>query len=247
LTHTTRLEIVAPHTATKSYNMRTKTLLFTAAALAAGLVSSLAQSSNVYSVNIVGYVNQTIPLGYSVYASPLKVNSTNGAEQVLTSLAAGDQLLLWNGGGFNVDLFLGAGTWFDGVSFNPINTPNLPSGSGFFYQNNSGSVETNTYVGEVVLSNSVALPTGYQLVGSSVAIGGNLENTNLNLPLQAGDQILLWNGGGYNVALFLGAGTWFDGVTFNPIAIPTVNVGQGFFYQNNSGAPSTWTENVHIP
>jgi hypothetical protein len=227
--------------------MRTKTLLFTAAALAAGLVSSLAQSSNVYSVNIVGYVNQTVPSGYSVFAAPLKVNATNGAEQVLSSLAAGDQLLLWNGGGFDVALFLGAGSWFDGVTFNPINMPNLPSGKGFFWQNNSGGTQTNTYVGEVVLSNSVPLALGYSLVGSSVAIGGGLENTNLNLPLQAGDQVLIWNGGGYNVALFLGAGTWFDGVTFNPIAEPTLNVGQGAFYQNNSGSPSTWTENVVIP
>jgi hypothetical protein len=165
----------------------------------------------------------------------------------LGSLQAGDQLLLWNGGGFDVALFLGAGSWFDGVTFNPINMPNLPSGKGFFWQNNSGATQTNTYVGEVVLSNSVALSLGYTLVGSSAPIGGGLENTNLNLPLQAGDQILLWNGGGYNVALFLGAGSWFDGVSFNPIAEPTLNVGQGAFYQNNSGSPQTWTENIHLP
>src|SRR5207249_3273515 len=41
-------------------NMRTKTLLAAAAMLAAGFASSMAQS-NVYSLNVVGYVNRVIP------------------------------------------------------------------------------------------------------------------------------------------------------------------------------------------
>jgi hypothetical protein len=56
--------------------MRTKTLLLSAAAMAAGLVSSVAQS-NVYSVNVVGYVNQVLPAGTLVaVANPLD-NGTN--------------------------------------------------------------------------------------------------------------------------------------------------------------------------
>ena len=42
--------------------MRTKTLLIAAAALAAGILSSSAQT---YSQNIVGYVNQVLPANAS--------------------------------------------------------------------------------------------------------------------------------------------------------------------------------------
>ena len=56
--------------------MRTKTLILAAALTAAGLASSLAQS-NVYSLNVVGYVNKTLTGGslFSVVNNPL--NTTN--------------------------------------------------------------------------------------------------------------------------------------------------------------------------
>src|SRR5256885_410376 len=50
--------------------MRTKTLLSTAALLAAGLATSMAQSSNVYSLNVVGYVNAPVITGYNFAANP---------------------------------------------------------------------------------------------------------------------------------------------------------------------------------
>ena len=58
-----------------------KTLLIVAAALAAGMISTQAQ--NVYSQNVVGYVNQTIPAGaFQIVGSSLvngtDVNATNG-------------------------------------------------------------------------------------------------------------------------------------------------------------------------
>lgn len=64
-----------------------KTLLIAAAALAAGVISSQAQ---VYSQNVVGYVNQPIPAGgYQIVASQLingsDANKTNGDVNVLFS------------------------------------------------------------------------------------------------------------------------------------------------------------------
>src|SRR5205807_10156947 len=55
-------------------HMRTKTLLLTAALSAAGLVTSMAQ---VYSVNIVGYINLNIPVGYSMIANQLNASPDN--------------------------------------------------------------------------------------------------------------------------------------------------------------------------
>ena len=59
--------------------MRTKTLLLSAAVLAAGLAASTAQS--VFSVNAVGYVNKTLAPGYNLIANPL-----NGTNNLLSTI-----------------------------------------------------------------------------------------------------------------------------------------------------------------
>src|SRR5437763_197776 len=59
LTHSGPFAIVRSHTVNTNYkHMRTKALLC-AAALAAGAVTAMAQS-NVYSLNVVGYINTTL-------------------------------------------------------------------------------------------------------------------------------------------------------------------------------------------
>ena len=64
--------------------MRTKALLV-AAAIAAGAVTAMAQS-NVYSLNIVGYVNMTQNAGFKIWANPL--NTTNNDVKFLFPNAA---------------------------------------------------------------------------------------------------------------------------------------------------------------
>jgi hypothetical protein len=222
--------------------MRTKTLLIAAAALAVGVASSMAQ---IYSQNIVGYVNTPIQAGFNLLVAPVSPNTTNNAEAVLPSLTSGDQILVWTGGGYAVDYFNGPGDWYNGVTFDPIAQPVLLPGEGFFYQN-IGSLKTNTFVGTVGLSNTVALAAGFSLVGSTAPIGASIESANYNIPFTSGDQVLVWTGGGYAVDYFNGPADWYDGVTFSSIPVPTLSLSQGFFYQNIGGAKN-WTENVTIP
>jgi hypothetical protein len=223
--------------------MRTSTLLIAAAALAAGVVTSQAQ---VYSQNIVGYVNATYPSGaYVQQVAPLSTTSTNGAEDIYgATLQTGDAVLTWNGVSFQTYTFITPGQWqYPDGSLNV--GPNLPVGTGFFYQSNNGN-ETNTFVGTVVLTNTVAFPSGaYALVGSTPPIGtSSLEDTNLNLPLQTGDAVLLWNGTSYQTYTFIAPGQWqFPDGSLNPA--PGVAVGQGFFYQSNNGN-ETWTQNLVV-
>jgi uncharacterized protein YheU (UPF0270 family) len=229
--------------------MRTKILLIAAAALAAGVVSSQAQ---VYSQNIVGYVNQTYtPGAYVQVATPLlNSDATNGVEDLFPGIQSGDAVLTWSGVSFLTYTFLAPGQWLfpDGAT---IGTgPNLPVGTGFFYQDNQGGNETNTFVGTVVLSNSVAVaftPGAYKLVGSTPPIGtASLEDTNLNLPLQSGDAVLTWSGVSYLTYTFLAPGQWLypDGATIG--VSPGLTVGQGFFYQNNQGANENWSQNLIV-
>jgi hypothetical protein len=222
--------------------MRTKTLIIAAAALAVGVASSMAQ---IYSQNIVGYVNTAIQPNYNLLVAPLSPNTTNNAEAVLPSLSSGDVLLVWNGGGYNLDYFNGPGDWYDGGTFTPIAQPVLLPGQGFFY-NNAGSLKTNTFVGTVQLTNTVVLAANYSLVGSTVPIAASIESANYNIPFTSGDVVLVWNGGGYNLDYFNGPADWYDGGTFASIPVPTLSLSQGFFY-NNAGSAKNWTQNVTIP
>jgi hypothetical protein len=138
--------------------MRTKTLLIAAAALAAGVLSTQAQP--VYSQNVVGYVNQVIPGNgaQSLLVNPLQ-GTTNDAEQIITSLQGGENILLWTGGGYQVfnynaglkaqgypsDWIDGGGATIPGNIPDPANgvtwvpNPQISVGQAVFYQNPNGA------------------------------------------------------------------------------------------------------------
>jgi len=231
-------------------------------------------------------------------ANPLTgPNGTNGATQVLTGLAGGENLFIWNGAGYYAYSFNGAGVgtglgfpsdWTDlnggiagsipGDVYDSNNQvywtqpPQLKQGQGAFIQNGA-TTETNTFVGTVVLSNTVPIAGGNQLilVASSVPIGGSLQNTNINLPFTGGENIFIWNGHGYYAYSFNGTGvgtglgfpsdyTDLNGGIAGSIPgdvydsnnqvywtqPPSVNVGVGFFIQNG-GSPESWQQNLVIP
>jgi len=222
--------------------MKTKTLLIAAAALAAGVVSSQAQ---VYSQNIVGYVNTAIPgnNALTLINNPLVgPNGTNGASQVLTGLnqaSGGESLYVWTGSGYYVYTYQGAGVGtglgfasdftdpnggaagaipgdvFDGANgvWWVAAPPQLKQGQGIFIQN-PNVLETNTFVGTVVLQNTntpVAITgnNSLSLVASTVPVGGALTNSVFNLPFNAasgGESVFIWTGSGYHVYTYQGAG-----------------------------------------
>jgi hypothetical protein len=237
--------IVASHTVTYSKKMRTKTLLLTAAAMAAGLATSIAQS-NVYSANVVGYVNVVTPAGQPVLISnPLDLDGTDNVAVVLTNAPKGTLVQIWNGAGFTPvsrSLF-GAGAWSASAATN-----NIPPGVGFFMT--TPTAYTNTFVGNVVPANGGTnnLPmTGlFQLVASVLPVSGTVTNAadqgsnTLNLAsLPKGTLIQLWNGAGYTPisrSLF-GAGLWSGNAN--------ISVGQGFFIK--TGSTTNWVQTLSLP
>lgn len=207
--------------------MRTKILLLTAAAVAAGLASSQAQD-NVYSVNIVGYVNQQLPAGqFVLLATPLDAG-TNDLDTLGAALPNKSSIQVWNGTGFTSASKI-AGAW----------TTNLviPPGTGFFVK--SAANITNTFVGSVALSNSVAFPPGvFALVGSPIPFSGTLTDSGPNT-LNLGDtlpnksSIQVWNGNGFTSASKI-AGAWTTNLT--------ISVGQGFFVK--SAGTTNWSQTI---
>src|SRR5215208_4493211 len=118
--------------------MRLKTLL-SIAALAAGVATSQAQS-NVYSLNVVGYVNVVCSNGFTLVNTPLVATNYTLTNLLDAYIPAGASVYTFGGGSFQTftkDEF--DGTW------NGANTL-LPNGKGYFIRNPFGAPFTVTYV-----------------------------------------------------------------------------------------------------
>jgi hypothetical protein len=208
--------------------MRTKTLLLSAVALAAGLLSSQAQS-NVYSANIVGYVSVTNAANqYALYALPLDTGS-NVLSNLLPSEPTGSQVLIWTGSGYS-------GSTKTPTSWSPNFT--LTPGEGFFLKANVNG--TNTFVGSVVVPNGGSITNTftsgiYSLVGSPIPYTDTLTGTNLNLQVATGSQLLIWTGTGYS-------GSTKTPTSWSPNF--TVTPAQGFFVKTT--ATTNWIQTLNV-
>jgi len=207
-----------------------KTLLIAAAALVAGVVSSQAQ---VYSANIVGYVNVSCAANTLVLTSNPLDDGTNQANDLLSALPTKSAIETWNGTGFTLITKTTSG--FAG-------NPSLPVGTGFFVKSISNF--TNTFVGNVVPApggntSSQALPANtLVLVGSTLPIGSNFNDVgtnafNLNSTLPTKSAIETWNGSGFTLITKTTSG--FAG---NPAYTP----GTGFFVK--SIAATNWVQTL---
>src|SRR6266498_630491 len=213
--------------------MRTKTLLLTAVLSAAGIGSSLAQ---VYSVNAVGYVNKTLPPGYSIVANPLDNKNGNLVPALFPSVPNGTSIYKYDSAG---GIFV-AINFFFGWS---IPTMTLVPGEAAFVNNPTATTVTNTFVGEVAqggpgtpnptLSNPI--PAGFSLKGSQVPQKGQLD-TDLKFPVVNGDTVYRYD----NAANSFVAHNYFFGWNIPP----TNDVAEGFFV--NKVAPTTWTRDFNV-
>ncbi len=187
--------------------MKTKTLLIAAAALAVGVISSQAQ---VYSQNVVGYMNTTIPAnGFQIIGSQLiggsDVNATNGDinATLLTGLVSSPNdppssssnsvVYVWNGSGYakyfyfnQADATTWQGSpypagWYTDAGISA--NVYLSQGKSAFIQNHSGSPMTVTVVGTVFQGTNVStINPGYNLVNLQAPVSTNLVVAGYGLP-----------------------------------------------------------------
>jgi hypothetical protein len=212
--------------------MRTKTLLFTAALTAAGVISSVAQ---VNSVNIVGYVNKAVSAGFTIIGNPLNTSGGNTLGSIFPSdLAAGTTLYRFTPTGFQVSTFSeqddGSLSWGDN------NNDVLNPGEGAFLF--SAAARTITFVGDVPLGTALNnnLVVGFNLKSSIVPQEGQLD-TVLGYPAAAGDAayLLKEDGTGYNISIFEEQ----DDGSFAWNTPPVPKVGEGFWVL--TATAKTWT------
>jgi len=198
--------------------MRIKTIIVAVTVGLASVAASLAQDP-VYSQNTVGYVNVSVPSGFSAFSNPL-IAADNSVGALLPTVPDGTVIYKFNGdAGFSaVSYFFG---WDDG-------SVTLEPGEGALAFNPTADTLTWTFIGDVAegsLSNPV--PAGFSLKASQVPQAGVVD-TDLGLPVADGDSIFRLVDGAY-----VGS-SYFFGWDVEP----NVNVGEGFFVFK--GAAANW-------
>lgn len=227
--------------------MRTKVLLLAAAALSAG---AFAASAQVYSQNVVGYINLSLPAGYSVIANQLATGN-NGINTVLTNgVPDGTTLTEWDFANQRWSLdpqtYYAGDQWYDSslssssVSLNPTN------GRAFLI--NLPAAATITLVGDVPQGSLVSQVRGpgYDVVASVVPVVSGL-GTN-GFPQVDGMTYTYMASGAWvgapNLPYTYYAGDqWYD-PSLSPVD-PAPAVGAGFL-ANNPGPTANWTRNFTV-
>jgi hypothetical protein len=212
--------------------MRTKTLLLSAVAVAAGILSSQAQS-NVFSANVVGYVSVTNGAGqFALLSNPLDSGS-NTVASLFPSVPNGTLVEVWTGSSFQTSTKGFGGVWTTNLTLSP--------GQGFFIK--SSTAGTNTFVGSIVTPNNGSVTNSlagglFSLVGSPIPYSDNLTGTNLNLNAAVGNGTLVevWNGNSFQTSTKGFGGVWTTNLVIQP--------GQGFFVKPNAAA--SWVQTLNL-
>jgi hypothetical protein len=163
--------------------MRTKALLLTAALAVGAATSSMAQ---VFSQNVVGYVNVTVTNGqFLAVANPLN-NGTNTLDEILPNAPANTTTAYeFTPAGFVS--YTKRATWGATAAGRPFGP-----GKGFFIQNTGTTPTTLTFVGEVPEgTKTVDIASGFNLIASQFPLGGPVE-TGLGLPAVNNNRLHQW-------------------------------------------------------
>jgi len=218
--------------------MKIKTLAIAAATLAVGAITSQAQ---VYSQNIVGYVNQAFPPSKYVLVTTPMDTGNNVITNIIQGVPGGSLLQIWSGGGFNSYQYKGTPKHWINLLDNTTNDNYVLSpGVGYFLESGGVVGFTNTYSGQIVVNSGSAatnaLTTGLQPVGSKVPFSDVITNgATVNLQVGGGTTIQIWNVGSQNYTSYQwkNAQHSFQNLSTLVYTNPVINVGQGFFISPN--------------
>lgn len=219
--------------------MRTKALLGLAV-LAASAATCVAQS-NVYSLNIVGYVNVDLVQGWNLIANPLKPsNGNNSITNIISLPAAADasELYTWTGTGWS-----SPSTWIAEDNFgwfttdaggNEVAAPTVDLGEAFFVR--ATAPAKVTFVGEVATGTiATTFEPGINMVANKVPVTERWPGSTVG---NDGDEIIPFVNGAWGepVAFTADFGWGLEEATVDG---PMLEVGKGVAYRN-TGAAIPW-------
>jgi len=202
----------------------------------AGIASSFAQ--NVYSINVVGYINLTLTNNFSLIANQLDNGLGNLVTNMFTGLPAQTVIYKFNGATYTSLTYLGAPGW----------TPpgarqmTLAPGEGVFVKKPVGTASINvTFVGEVLQGDLVnPVVVGYNICSAMVPQVGGISTVH-NYPAANQDVVYKFNGATYS------GKTWLQALPthWTPAGEPVLEVGEAVFIKSTTAKNWTRTFNVN--
>jgi len=238
--------------------MRTKALLCAAGLLVAGAATSMAQ--NVYSLNVVGYINTAFTNGFNMWANQLDLDGTginNTVTNVFgTNMPVQTRVYAFNPATqtyFNTATYAGNGNWLSGAAVKP----GLQPGSGVWVQLPTGQGTptplTVTFTGNVLQGNHAipvvgAQPNKFQIASLTTPTSVGIETGLLApgqpaaYPAQTSDAVYFYNAIGK--AYFPTrtrtptAGSWLNNE-------PVPAIAQAFWL--SARGSKTWNQNYTVP
>lgn len=216
--------------------MKTKALLLAGLVSLAGIAASQAQT--VYSVNAVGFVNVSVPTGFSLISNPLS-SADMTVSALIPSAPNNTKIFKFNPstGSYEISTYR--------TSLTAWTVPGmvLSPGEGAFIQNPTASAISLTFTGEVLQGGAgnplvVALPAGFSIASSKVPQTGQLD-TVLGFPIGNNDKIYKFSNAANNWEIYTYRnGAWLGGNA------PTIGVAESFFAQKASAA--TWSRQFSV-
>jgi hypothetical protein len=188
------------------------------------------QSAQEVSANAVGYVIDSIPLGWSMKANPLNFGA-NSIEELLPFAPLGTIMYKYSAGGYSVGVF----DEFDWV-WMPGGVTLAPGEGAWFH--NPDEDFTKIFVGDIVQGRSEQkLRAGFSMVSSRTLRAGGLTSV-LGLAPDISDTVYKFGQGGYSTY-------WFDefDLVWMPIE-PQLGIGESFFIRTTN--PRVWTQHYRI-
>jgi len=230
--------------------MRTKTLVLTALGSLSALGLMAQTSTNVYSLNAVGYINVTVAPGFNMIADQLWASGGNAISNILNDVNDNlDEVTVYK--------WLGTNFLIDNANANVYPSPTgweygnetLNPGEAVWFQNPWNTNMTLTFVGTVPQgTNTVTIGVGFTMASSPVPQSGDLVTVMGFTNENSGDSVYVFNNpGGYTTYNYVpatgsvGYGDNWNVPTGPTIATnapgygdPQVNIGQGFWYQTGT-------------
>ncbi len=202
-------------------------------------------AQNVYSLNVVGYYNVTIPAntvgnGFAIVANQLQTTDNDIAKIIpAASVPNGTTVYSWDSAASTFITRIRTTDDDDNPLWN--GTLALDPGTGFWVKNPTASPVTITFVGEV-LQGALAgtVPAGFSMKASQVPQSGDLASV-LGYPATPSSTVVyFWRSGAYDVKIRTTDDD--DNAVWNGVTEPAV--GEGFWVKEN--VATTWTRNFTV-
>jgi len=216
----------------------------------------MAQSTNVYSLNAVGYINVTVQPGFNIVSSPLisvdTAGNTNAISNILNN--ATGTYKKWQFWGFTGGVYseaVGNATeWVQGTASSALT---LAPGSAAWLYNPGANPSNITFVGTVpsgTLVNTL-VSNSFNLVSSILPTSGDIVTNPLMAFTTGTKKDQMWEyvpgvagaAGKYTEAIYTTKWTGGTDPTGDPVQ-PTI--GSGFWYLNNQSTNNNWVENFSV-